>query len=145
MLVVRVLRVAAVVVVVAVVGLVTAGALPAKNAPRATVCGASGCRDGEAWGLTPVDGVPFTSRAAPYYSMTLYASGQDGFCWRLVWVPARRALRVENLGTAVPGAPVAGLYWRSVHKRLAANLARSVHGLRPYPASQEWRAPHRCR
>ena len=134
---------------VAVVRLAVAGALSAKSTPRATVCGASGCRDGEAWRLTPIDGVPFTSRTAPkpapYYSMTLHASGQDGFCWRLVWVPSRHALRVENLGPTVIGAPVAGGYWRSVHERLAANLTRSARGLRPYPASRAWRAPRLCR
>jgi hypothetical protein len=128
----------------ALVALVAAPAASAKNPANATVCGASGCHAGDASRLTPVSG-GFAIRNAPrparYYAIFIAATGRQPFCWRMIWVPQRRLLRVENLLPYVPGAPVAGRYWRTVDARFSRDLASSVRGLRPYAATRAWRAP----
>jgi hypothetical protein len=116
-----------------------------RRAVSASVCGASGCRTADSELLNPIDGHSFglasAPRPAPYYAAILSAPGDHGFCWRLVWVPARRVLRVENLRRPnVPGTPIAGRYWRTVHLGLARSLAEAVRGLQPYAPALSWRA-----
>lgn len=125
--------------------LALASPVSAKGPTSAEVCGASGCRTGNPTALSPIDGRSFSLRKppspAPYYAITLMWSGADDICWRLIWVPTTRALRVENLGPYSLGAPIAGRYWRTVHSALVRRLAREVRGVRPYGARRAWRAP----
>jgi hypothetical protein len=116
----------------------------AKGPVRTTVCGAGACRPAAFELITPIDSVPFrlaaAPRQAPFYTAVMTAPGAtDGFCWRLVWVPARHALRVANVGRYVPGAPVAGSYWRTVRAAYERRFARAVRGLRAHPATPGWR------
>jgi hypothetical protein len=107
--------------------------------------GTSGCRPGDPELLNPIDGRSFglasMPKPAPYYVAILSAPGEFGFCWRLVWVPKRRLLRVENLGRYRPGQPIAGRYWRTVHLQLARSLAEGFRGITPYAAGRSWKGP----
>lgn len=121
----------------------------AKGPTAAAVCGASGCRAADPAQLNPVDGQPFglaaAPRPAPYYVAFLSAPGEFGFCWRLLWVPSRRVLRVESMRPYVPGEPIAGRIWRSVDAALARRLARAVRGVTPFAGRLAWRSPKsRC-
>ena len=124
--------------------LALATAAAAKAPARTIVCGASVCRSAPYELISPVDGVPFhllrAPRPAPFYTAVLTAPGaSDGFCWRVVWVPSRHAIRIANVGRYVPGAPVAGSYWRTVRPAYERGFARAVRGLRAHPPAPGWR------
>lgn len=122
-----------------------AAAAVAKEPATAFVCGATGCRQADPALLNPIDGRPFSlatrPRPAPYFAAVLTSPGDEGFCWRVLWVPTRRVIRVENLRRWVPGTPVAGRYWRTVDASSARRLAEGVRGVRPYARNVTWRAP----
>ncbi len=132
----------------AVAVLAGAAAADAKSPATTLVCGASACRAADYDAITPVDSQPFTlraaPRAAPFYTAVITGPAPAGFCWRLVFVPSRRVLRVENAGTYRAGDPVAGTYWRSVSQAYARRFTRAAAGLAPHAPAARWRGIRRA-
>jgi hypothetical protein len=123
-----------------------AGPAAAKGPDAGSICGGLGCIALSGQSET----APFISwwnsafsprgapRPAPYYWIQL----RDGFApeirWVLLYVPARRAMRIWQ-SRVPPGNEPIGPYWRTVPPAAADSIRVLVRSIRPYPTPRTWR------
>ena len=129
-----------------VVALAVAPAGAAKEPVTGNVCGARECRTlaepGTVFQALRWEGtfqIVRAPRPARFYTLTFTADGPEGFVWRVVYVPARRVLRVDDRGATPPefGRPVRP-YWRTLGSRQLRLLATVTRGLEAFPPSRTW-------
>lgn len=127
------------------IALCVAAGAQAKGPDVARTCGASGCTTVR--GVIAVDrlvrwmGATFTiaetPRPAPFYRITLRDHGSTFMT--LLYVPARRRLRVLQPLPYPYGPGNGDPYWRPVSAAGAAALGRATARLRPFAAPHAWR------
>ena len=120
----------------------------AKGPVSGTVCGASGCaalaEPGAAFQALRWEGtfqIVRAPRPARFYRLTFTSPDPGGFRWTVLYVPARRVLRVDDRAATPPeyGTPVRP-YWRTLGMRQLRLLGAVTSDLAPFRAPRRWPA-----
>ena len=132
--------------VAAAAALTLVGAATAKGPVAGNVCGTASCKavtePGTVYQALRWEGtfqVVRAPRPARFYTLTFSASAPDGFRWSVLYVPARRLLRVDERAATPPeyGTPVRP-YWRTLGPSQLRLLAEVTRGVTPFRAPRRW-------
>jgi hypothetical protein len=119
----------------------------AKGPDSAEICGESRCvivRDVDKVNALSLVTSGFATRAeptpAPFLTVELTSSRNDGVNWSFVYVPSTQALKIvhADFGGGIAGAKPIVDEWVSPQRAALAAYADATAGLEPFAADAEW-------